>query len=77
MPLQNLTGKAFEWVEDNRSELRGKDQVDIMGDALRDFFKKPEVRRREGEERSGFLPRFRPYSSGLLLPVTGFAGTRR
>ncbi len=46
-------------------EQRGKDRVDIMGDALRDFFKKPEVRRREGEEFSEFLPRFRHYSKAV------------
>lgn len=78
---KNLTGKASEWVETiDRTKLkvqRGKTQVDIMGDALHDFFKKPEVRRREGEQCSGFLPRFRHYSNGLLLPITGFAGTRR
>ena len=46
-------------------EQRGKDRVDIMGDALRDFFKKPEVKRREGEEFSEFLPRFRHYSKAV------------
>ena len=42
-------------------ELRGRDRVDIMGDALRDLFMKTEVQRREGEEFSAYMPRFRHY----------------
>jgi len=42
-------------------ELRGKERVDLLGDALSDFFTRPEVRRRDREELMDYLPRFRNY----------------
>ena len=40
---------------------RGKDKVDLMGDALRDLFMKPDVHRKEGEEFVDYIPRYRAY----------------
>lgn len=46
-------------------EQRGKDRVDIMGDALKDLFVKQEVMRKDGEEFMEYLPRFRHYMKAV------------
>ena len=50
-------------------ELRGRDRVDIMGDALRDLFLKTEVQRKEGEEFSTYLPRFKHYIKAVDMAL--------
>ena len=75
---KNLTGKAWELIEDiDREKLRaedgaqflikylqdqrGRDKVDLLGDAMRDLLLKQDVVRHEGEEFSEYYPRFKIY----------------
>ena len=44
---------------------RGRDKVDLMGDALRDFFQKADVSRKEGEEFVEYIPRYRSYVKAI------------
>lgn len=53
--------KGAEYLLEHLKSHRGRDKVDLMGDALKDLFQKADVIRREGEEFSEYLPRYRTY----------------
>ena len=55
---------------------RGRDHVDLMGDALHDMFSKPDVCRRDGEEFMEFLPRFRHYVKAVDQAFAGVQGAK-
>ena len=87
---KNLTGKAWEMIEDvNREELRketgaqylltylqqqrGRDKVDLLGDAMRDLLMKQDVIRRDGEEFTEYYPRFRIYVKAVEAALKDIA----
>ena len=44
---------------------RGRDRVDLLGDALTELFGKAEVQRKEGEEFVDYLPRYRQFVKAI------------
>ena len=44
---------------------RGRDKVDLLGDAMRDLLMKQDVVRRDGEEFTDYYPRFRIYVKAI------------
>ena len=46
-------------------EQRGRDKVDLLGDAMKDLLMKQDVIRKEGEEFAEYYPRFRIYTKAV------------
>ncbi len=57
--------KGAEYLINFLKGQRGRDKVDLMGDAMRDFFQKAEVSRKEGEEFVEYIPRYRSYVKSI------------
>ena len=65
-----------EYLLEFLKKQRGRDHVDLMGDALHDVFSKPDVSRRDGEEFMEFLPRFRHYVKAVDQAFAGVQGAK-
>ena len=55
---------------------RGRDHVDLMGDALHDMFSKADVVRKDSEEFMDYLPRFRHYVKAVDQAFKGVSNAK-
>ena len=51
--------EGFMYLLEYREKSRGKEKVDILGDAFQEFFVKRDCYRKDGEEMADYEPRFR------------------
>ena len=65
--LKEENGATF--LLNHLKQQRGRDKVDLLGDAMRDLLQKPEVLRMDGEELMEYLPRFKTYVKALRMAL--------
>ena len=56
---------------------RGRDKVDLLGDAMKDLLMKQDVVRRDGEEFAEYYPRFRVYVKAVETALRELGGEKK